>query len=114
MKILTVDGHIVIIIVGFPLIALLVRSLRENRIESLMKTTVEKLGSDIEALIQIHKLIDFTRGTHRDQQERMTMIGIVNLHIAECQNADCPCKETYELFDIKMNDFQVRNYGQMH
>jgi hypothetical protein len=67
MKILTVDGHIVIIIVGFPLIALLVRSLRENRIESLMKTTVEKLGSDIEALIQIHKLIDFSRGTHRDQ-----------------------------------------------
>lgn len=51
MKFLEVNGHIVIIIVGIPMIAFLVRSLRENRIESLMKTSIEKLGSDIDALI---------------------------------------------------------------
>lgn len=42
------------------------------------------------------------------------MIGVINLHVAECMNAECPCKESYELFDIKMNDFQTRNYGSMH
>lgn len=67
MKFLQVNGHIVIIIVGIPMIAFLVRSLRENRIESLMKTNIEKLGSDIDALIQVHKMTDFSRGTHRDQ-----------------------------------------------
>lgn len=51
MKFLDVSGHIIIIIVGIPMIAILVRSLRENRIESLMKTNIEKLGTDIDALI---------------------------------------------------------------
>ena len=66
MKFLDVSGHIIIIIVGIPMIAILVRSLRENRIESLMKTNIEKLGTDIDALIQVHKMTDFSRGTHRD------------------------------------------------
>ena len=84
MMFLQVDGHIIIIIVGIPMIAYLVRSLRENRIESLMKTNIDRLSTDIDALIQVHKMVDFSRGTHRDPQERMTMIGVINLHIAEC------------------------------
>jgi hypothetical protein len=39
----------------------------------------------------------------------MSMIGIINLHIIECQNADCPCKDEYELFDISTNQFAERN-----
>jgi len=35
----------------------------------------------------------------------MTMIGIVNIHIMECQNSDCPCKEEYELYDVATNMF---------
>jgi len=27
---------------------------------------------------------------------------------------ECPCKEQYELFDIKLNDFTSRNYNSMH
>jgi hypothetical protein len=84
MKFLQVNGHIVIIIVGIPLIVYLVKSLREFRIESLMKTNIERLSSDIDALIQVNKITDFSRGVHRDQQERMTMIGVINLHITEC------------------------------
>ena len=101
MKFLNVNGHIVIIIVGIPLIAYLVKSLREYRIEILMKTSIDRLNTDIDALIQVNKITDFSRGVHRDSQERMTMIGVINLHITECQNMECPCKESYELFDIK-------------
>ena len=62
----TVSGHIIIIVVGLPLIGILVRSLREMRIESLMKVNIEKLGSDIDALIQVAKMTDFSRGKNRD------------------------------------------------
>jgi hypothetical protein len=51
MKFLSVDGHIIIIIVGIPLIVLLVKSLREYRIETLMKIGIEKLNTDIDSLI---------------------------------------------------------------
>jgi hypothetical protein len=114
MKFLAVEGHLVIILVGLPMIWYLVRSLREWRIEALMKSSIEKLGTDIDALLHVHKMVDFSRGRHADQAERMTMIGVINIHVAECQNLECPCKETYELFDIKLGDFQVRNYSQMH
>lgn len=29
-------------------------------------------------------MTDFSRGTQIDMQEKMTMIGIINVHIAEC------------------------------
>ena len=51
MKFLGVSGHIIIIIVGIPLIWFFVKSLRDYRIESLIKTPVEKLASDIDAVI---------------------------------------------------------------
>ena len=84
MKFLGVRGHIVIIIVGIPLLWYLVKSLREYRIETLIKTSVEKLGSDVDALLQVNKMTDFSKGTQIDLQEKMTMIGIINVHIAEC------------------------------
>lgn len=51
MKLLEVNGHIIIIFVGIPLISFLVRNLREKRIENLMKTNIDKLKLDIDALI---------------------------------------------------------------
>ncbi len=84
MKFLGVSGHIVIIILGIPLLWYLVKSLREYRIETLIKTGVEKLATDVDALLQVNKMTDFARGTQIDLQEKMTMIGIINVHIAEC------------------------------
>jgi hypothetical protein len=43
MKLLAVDGHIVVIFAGVPLICLLVKSLRDKRIESLVKTNIDKV-----------------------------------------------------------------------
>jgi hypothetical protein len=48
-------------------------------------------------------MTNFSKGIHKDESQRMSMIGIVNLHIIECQNSDCPCKEDYELFDVVTN-----------
>ena len=67
MKLLDVDGHMIIIFVGIPLINLLVKNLREKRIENLMKTNIDKLKLDIDALIQVHNMTDFSKGIHKDQ-----------------------------------------------
>lgn len=51
MKLLKVDGHIIIIFIGVPFITLLVKNLREKRVENLMKTNIDKLKIDIDSLI---------------------------------------------------------------
>jgi hypothetical protein len=51
MKLLDLNGHLVVIFVGVPLISFLVKNLREKRIENLMKTNIDKLKLDIDALI---------------------------------------------------------------
>jgi len=51
MKLLTVKGHIIIILIGIPLISYLAKFLREKRLEALMITNVDKLRLDIDALI---------------------------------------------------------------
>ena len=66
----------------------------------MLNTNIDKLKLDIDALIQIHNMTDYMKGVHKDPAQKMAMIGIVNLHIVECQNADCPCKDEYELFDV--------------
>lgn len=114
MKLLDVNGHIVIIFAGIPLVSLLVKSLREKRIEQLVKTNVDKVQLDIDALIQVHNMTDFSKGINNDQTHRMTMIGIINIHVLECQNGECPCKDEYELFDVTTNQFSQRNEAAPH
>jgi len=51
MKLLDVNGHIIVIGVAVPIITYLVKSLREKRIENLMKTNIDKLKLDTDSLI---------------------------------------------------------------
>jgi len=49
--IINVNGHLIIIMVGIPIIYLFVRNLREIRIRILMETNIDKFKLDIDALI---------------------------------------------------------------
>ena len=108
------NGHIIIIFGGIPLIVLLVKSLREYRIESLMKISIDRVYYDFDALIQVHNITEFSKGIDKDKSQRMSMIGIINIHVLECQNSECPCKEEYELFDVSNNSFSQRNEQAPH
>jgi hypothetical protein len=66
MKLVTVNGHIIIIFIGMPFVVYLVINLRQKRIENLMKMNVDKLRLDIDSLIQIHNLTDFSKGMQKD------------------------------------------------
>jgi hypothetical protein len=50
-KILTVSGHVIIILIGVPIIINIVIYLRKQRIEFLMDNTMDKINNDIDALI---------------------------------------------------------------
>ena len=49
-----------------------------------MKTNIDKMKLSIEALIQVHNMTDFAKGIHKDESQKLMMIGIINLHIMEC------------------------------
>jgi hypothetical protein len=66
MMLLNVNGHIIIIFAGIPLIVLLVKNLRESRIELLIKTNIDRVQLDIDALISVHTMTDFSKGIHHD------------------------------------------------
>ena len=51
MKFLKVDGHIIIIFAGIPLIVLLVKKVREYTLERLMKLSIDDIKTDLDALI---------------------------------------------------------------
>ena len=42
------------------------------------------------------------------------MIGVINMHLIECVNAECPCKENYELYDIVRGSFNQFNDQAPH
>lgn len=51
MQLASVNGHIVIIIMGIPLIVFLVKNLKERRLENLVNSTIDDIKSDSDALI---------------------------------------------------------------
>jgi hypothetical protein len=106
MKFTIVSGHIIIILLGIPFIWLLVMDLREKRIENLMTSSIEKINSDSDALIQITAIKDLTinklgsKVVSEDVSKEMQAKGIINLHFEECKNEYCICKNLEELYDV--------------
>jgi dolichyl-phosphate-mannose--protein O-mannosyl transferase len=93
-KILTVSGHVIIILIGVPIIINIVIYLRKQRIEFLMDNTMDKINNDIDALIQINMIKDLsisrnTNGAGSDAlggiESEMKIKGILNLHFEECK-----------------------------
>jgi len=92
MKYIHINGHITIIFMGIPLIYVLVVNLRQRRIDKLMDLSVEKVKSDIDALIMITTLHEWAHDSRKNISQDMHVKGIINLHLVECSNSLCPCK----------------------
>jgi hypothetical protein len=56
MEVWIVNGSILVIFIGVPMIVVLVQGLRDSRIESFMTTTTEHMKNDIDLLNQITTL----------------------------------------------------------
>jgi dolichyl-phosphate-mannose--protein O-mannosyl transferase len=93
-KILTVSGHVIIILIGVPIIVNIVIYLRKQRIEFLMDNTMDKINNDIDALIQINMIKDLSISRNTNTagsdvlggiESEMKIKGILNLHFEECK-----------------------------
>lgn len=59
MEFWTVSGHITVILIGLPIVVTVMRYLRNQKIEWLMSTTLDKFQKDIDCLNQIITLQDW-------------------------------------------------------
>lgn len=109
MMILNIYGHVIIISIGIPIITGLVISIREIRKQCILLLNIDKMKADYEALIQIVTFQQMIQDAKVSQDEDITLIGIVNLHVLECQNQECPCKNEAILYDITTSKFTQRN-----
>ena len=109
MQFFKVRGHISIICIGMPLIVGMVYSLRKMRIHRIVLMNQEKIKSYREALNQILTIQEIVGNYIIKKDENIMLIGIVNLHILECQNSDCPCKSDTEFFDATTEKFSIRS-----
>ena len=113
-KIITVSGHVIIILLGVPLIINIVIYLRKQRIEFLMDNTMDKINNDVDALIQINMIKDLSimRTTAKSGmsalggvESEMKIKGIINLHFEECKQDQCICKNLEELYDTGAHQY---------
>lgn len=59
-KFATVQGQLVIIFFGVPIVIYFVTYLRERRIEYLMNMNLDKINNDIDVMIQINTIKDLS------------------------------------------------------
>ena len=108
MMIINVYGHIVIICIGIPVVSGVVYNLKIGRIQHLLILSNDKMSSPTNCLTRIIAIQGIIRDVLK-KSDSITLIGIVNLHVLECQDSVCPCKTNVELFDAAEKKFSSRN-----
>lgn len=108
MMLIEIYGHILIMLISIPIIGWFVASLRKKRVEQLMLMSIEKMGGDVEAGSHIQAVQALIADARAAQTEDGFLIGYVNLHAVECHNAECPCKNDSDLYDVRSDRFSHR------
>lgn len=103
------DGNLIVITFGLPFVVLFALGLRNKRIDYLLLMGLDKMKTDTDALIQIQTIQGMILNAKTNQIDEVNLIGFINLHIVECQNSECPCKNESELFDVPTGKFSQRN-----
>lgn len=116
----TIEGNLIVIFLGVPVVAFLVAFLREKRIETLLNSNIEKIKNDIDALIQISTVKDLSiskigNKTVGDSASwEIQVKGTINLHLQECRHESCLCKNLEELYDVSQQSFLTVSQEDLH
>ena len=111
MMILDVYGHISIICIGIPVVSGVAYNLREMKIQRLLLKSSDKTNNEIDALTYIGSIQQIIKTFTTKKTENVTLIGIINLHVLECVNQECSCKNENELYDAKTGKYSKRDVG---
>jgi hypothetical protein len=76
-----------------------------------MNSSIDKVKNDIDALIQITTIKDLSisklgnKTVGDNVNWEMQVKGAINLHLEECKNEACICKNLEELYDVGRQSF---------
>eukprot|EP00831_Metopus_contortus_P063833 TRINITY_DN5655_c0_g6_i1.p1 TRINITY_DN5655_c0_g6~~TRINITY_DN5655_c0_g6_i1.p1 ORF type:complete len:348 (+),score=25.59 TRINITY_DN5655_c0_g6_i1:640-1683(+) len=105
IQMITVYGHITIIFIAIPIIAGTVRNLWVKRVNSLIIESVARLKMEHEVLNQIYIFDRMVKEFLITGKQTVELTGLVNVLILECEDQDCLCRHSGELYDIKSGLF---------
>jgi len=111
MMLVKIHGHVIILLICIPMFGYFVSNLRRKRIEQLLLTDIEEMKSDVDAASHLQIIQGLITEARTSQTEDGMLIGYINLHAVECQNAECPCKNGADLYDAKTGKFSERTVG---
>ncbi len=107
--VIPLTGHYVVIMVGVIPVYILAKNYRTRSIEEVLLKPPDKTVSELESIIQcyaIYSLINLSI----QQQPDLRLVGLVSLHLKDCQKPECPLTHPSNLYDPAL-DRHVRNEG---
>jgi len=108
MQFTNIQGHLIIIFVGIPLLFQLVKTLRERKMNWLIRTNIKDLKIESDCLQKIHLINDLGKGICDYESHQIDFIGMIEVHYLECVKDSCPCNEELELYDSFMKIYSNR------
>ncbi len=108
MMVMNIYGHIIIMFIGIPIIAGLVKNLREMRIQYLLLLDIDKMKIDSDVFCQIINIQQMIKAANVNQADGLMLVGIVNMHVLDCRANECPCKVEAGLYDASTGKFSQR------
>ena len=77
------SGHLIVILIGIPIVVIVMKRLRANRIEWLMSSSLDKFTKDIECLNQIMSLQEWMQELQKTNSSvyiEIKLKGFINEH----------------------------------
>lgn len=110
------DGQFIIILLGLPVVFYALKAFRDSKLDSLMGYTNDRIFSDIDALNQISTIQEWLRDTEGNLSinKEMKAKGLINLHIEECSNEDCVCRNIEDLYDLQKERYLSNDINEYH
>ncbi|MDR3549636.1 MAG: hypothetical protein P4M11_15430 [Candidatus Pacebacteria bacterium] len=96
--VIPLTGHFVVILIGVVPVFLLVNNMRGRFLEDLLLKPPEKMATELEAITQCYAVYILTM-SHSDPEDEIRLIGLINVHLKECQKPECPLTNPVELYD---------------
>lgn len=112
MMCMDIYGHVVIVCLGFPALAGAVYNLRKIRRSHLALQRTEKVKDEYGALMQIITIRQAAETSLADKVKNAMLVGVVSIHVVECQSPNCMCKNETGFFDPGAGSFvgKASNY----
>ena len=96
--VIPLTGHFIVLLIGIIPVFLLVKNMRARFLEELLLKAPEKVATELEAITQCYAVYTLTMA-HSDPEQEIRLIGLINVHLKECQKPECPLTSPGDLYD---------------